>query len=367
MLKSLIENLKEVKDFRKSQGKRYRLWEVLLVVVLGVMSGHQGYREIGYFVKANEVILKRTFKLYSEEMPSYSTIRRVMRGVDGKDLSKIVKEWSRENSPKLKGIEALAIDGKSLRSTVKDPGNQQQNMVIMVSLFSQETGLVLATEKFENKTGSEQAVAQEIIGKCGLKGKLITADALHCNVTTTRKIMESGNDYLIAVKKNQIKLYNQIEKITKMTKAESIDTQKERGHGREITRRVSVFKKSIKFESPWEHIESIIQVERWGYRGKKPYRETVYYISSIREKAEFFSQKIKGHWGIENQVHWVKDVLFKEDSMKIHQVQAATNWALVNTLGLNIFRGLGFLSITEGRRWLGNQWEKLLAISLSPR
>ena len=81
MLKSLIENLKEVKDFRKSQGKRYRLWEVLLVVVLGVMSGHQGYREIGYFVKANEVILKRTFKLYSEEMPSYSTRRRVMRGV----------------------------------------------------------------------------------------------------------------------------------------------------------------------------------------------------------------------------------------------------------------------------------------------
>ncbi|VXD22599.1 hypothetical protein PL9631_660135 [Planktothrix paucivesiculata PCC 9631] len=187
MLTSLIENLKEVKDFRKSQGKRYSLWEVLLVVVLGVMSGHQGYREI--------------------------------------------------------------------------------------------------------------------------------------------------------------------------------DTQKERGHGREITRRVSVFKKSIKIESPWEHIQSIIQVERWGYRGKKPYRETVYYISSIWEKAEFFSQKFKGHWGIENQVHWVKDVLFKEDSMKIHQVQAATNWALLNTLGLNIFRGLGFWSITEGRRWLGNHWEKLVAIS----
>ena len=199
MLTSLIENLKKVKDFRKSQGKRYELWEVLLVVVLGVMSGHQGYREIGYFVKANEVILKKTFNIYSQGMPSYSTIRRVMRGVDEKDLSKIVKEWSRENSPKLKGIEGLAIDGKSLRSTVKDPGNQQQNMGIMVSIFSQETGLVLATEKFESKTGSEQAVAQRMIGECGLKGKLITADALHCNVTTVRKIIESENDYLIAV------------------------------------------------------------------------------------------------------------------------------------------------------------------------
>ncbi len=74
---------------------------MLLVVVLGVMSGHQGYREMEYFVKANEVILKRTFNIYSQGMPSYSTIRRVMRGVDEKDLSKIVKEWSRENSPKL--------------------------------------------------------------------------------------------------------------------------------------------------------------------------------------------------------------------------------------------------------------------------
>ncbi len=143
MLTSLIENLKEVKDFRKSQGKRYGLWEVLLVVVLGVMSGYQGYRELGYFVKANEVILKRTFNIYSQEMPSYSTIRRVMRGVDEKDLSKIVKEWSRENSPKLKGIEGLAIDGKSLRSTVKDPGNQRQNMVIMVSLFNQEKRFII--------------------------------------------------------------------------------------------------------------------------------------------------------------------------------------------------------------------------------
>lgn len=132
-------------------------------------------------------------------------------GVNCEELSEILSKCSKEKYPTYHKLDGLAIDGKSLRSTVKSSRNKQQNMGIIVSLFSQETGLVLAAQKFESKTGSEIAVAQEILGKCGLKGKLITADALHCNAGTTRKIIASENDYLIALKRNQIKLYNQID------------------------------------------------------------------------------------------------------------------------------------------------------------
>lgn len=363
MLDSLIKYLKQVKDFRACRGRRHPLWLVLLVVVLGILSGHQGYREFEYFVRANQESLKKVFKSSGERVPSYSTIRRVMKGVDWENLSESCQRWVQENYPSLQEIDGLAIDGKSLRSTVKNVGSKQQNFAVIVSLFSCQTGLILAQEKFENKKGSELGSAQELLRKCGLKGKLITGDALHCNAGTVRQILESGNDYLIPVKKNQMKLYNQIQKVATTSKPNSIETRKENRHGRQITRRVSVFKNHLGAESHWGHIQSIIQVERWGYRGKKLYRETVYYISSMEKDAEFFLQKIQEHWLIENQVHWVKDVILKEDQMKVHEIEAASNFALLNTVVLNLFRSLGFFSITQGRRWLGREWAKLLALS----
>lgn len=362
MLNSLIKYLKKVKDFRACQGKRHPLWLLLLIVILSRLSGHEGYREMESWVKMNYVGLKKKFKLSSQNPPSYSTIRRIIKGVEWEELSQILPKWVKENYPQITETEGLSIDGKSLRSTVKKPGDEQQNMGMMVSLFSQETGLVLVTEKFESKKGSELAVGQYIIGKCGLKGKIITADALHCNSVTAQQIIESGNEYLIPVKRNQIKLYNQIKNYTEREKPESINKTKETSHGRTVTRKVSLFKNKIKGVAQWEHIQSLIKVERWGLRGKNSYKETVYYISSVGKEAEFFSKKIREHWQIENQVHWVKDVLLKEDSMKISDIQVASNLALLNTIGLNIFRGLGFLSITQGRRWLAGNWEKLLAL-----
>ena len=107
----------------------------------------------------------------------------------------------------------------------------------------------------------------------------------------------------------------------------------------------------------------MIQVERWGWRGNLPYQEIVYYISSMSADAETFNQRIRGHWRIENQIHWVKDVILNEDKMKIHQIQATTNFSILKTIVLNLFRGLGFISITEGKRWLGNHWNKLLIMT----
>ncbi|AKV67577.1 Mobile element protein [Microcystis panniformis FACHB-1757] len=88
-----------------------------------------------------------------------------------------------------------------------------------------------------------------------------------------------------------------------------------------------------------------------------------YYISSLTESAQVFAKIIRGHWKIENQLHWVKDVIFEEDKSEISDFQAASNWSILTTIGLNLFRGLGFLSITEGQRWLAERWEKLIVLS----
>ncbi|WP_149988891.1 ISAs1 family transposase, partial [Microcystis aeruginosa] len=112
-----------------------------------------------------------------------------------------------------------------------------------------------------------------------------------------------------------------------------------------------------------ENLRRIIKVERRGSRGDKTYEETAYYISSLTESAQVFSKIIRGHWKIENQLHWVKDVIFEEDKSQISDFQASSNWSILTTIGLNLFRGLGFLSITEGQRWLAERWEKLIVLS----
>jgi predicted transposase YbfD/YdcC len=362
MLNNLIEKLKKVKDQRKNKGKRYPLWFILLIIILTIMQGNLGYREIENFARINQKELSHIVKLKREVTPSYSTIRRVVMGVDWSNLIEIFNEWASEIYPHQEELDELAIDGKSLRSTLKDYGGQSQNFVMIVSLFSQRTGCVLKMKKLENKKESEISQAQCIVRDCQFKGKVITFDALHCNQKTAALVIESGNDYIMALKKNQKKLYEQAQAITQTEKPLSIDINQDVSHGRKITRKVSVYRVNNILHQGWKHLKVVIQIERSGWRGSKPYTEKVYYVSSAMNEAEIFARRIRGHWGIENQYHWVKDVIFQEDKRRISQFQAATNFSILITIVINLFRSWGFLSIKEGQRWLADHWYKIFLL-----
>lgn len=323
----LREFLKKVKDFRQDSGKRYSLWLVLFLVVLAMMQGNVSYRAIGDFIKYNSNNLRKSLKIEAKRLPSYSTIRRVIRGVDCQELIKIFNEWALLKYGNPQELDWLAIDGKSLRSTVVNYDNKQQNFVMIVSTFSQTTGLVVNREKFENKQDSETRIVQEILKKSQVKGKIFSFDALHCNQKTAQLIRESENEYLLALKKNQMSLYKQVEALTKIEKPLSKNISNDSSHGRKIKRKVSVFANQNIQHKCWPHLKSYIQVERSGNRGEKDYQETAYYLSSTLKDAEIFAEIIRGHWKIENQLHLLKDVIFQEDNMPINEFQAATNFS----------------------------------------
>ena len=142
----------------------------------------------------------------------------------------------------------------------------------------------------------------------------------------------------------------------------SINLEQDKSHGRHIKRQVSVFNSPDLLKPTWCGIQSLIRVERWGKRGNKDYHQIAYYISSLLEDAEVFAHKIKGHWQIENQLHWVKDVIFKEDDSGLSHFQARTNLSILQTIAINLFKFLGFFSITEGQRWLNNRWSRLFVL-----
>jgi len=167
---------------------------------------------------------------------------------------------------------------------------------------------------------------------------------------TVKKIIETRNDYVIAVKGNQPNLYKQIRENIKLSRPTSVDTSFEQVRDRTTQRRVSVFDNLENISSEWVGLKHLVRVERFGIRAGKLYEETAYYISSITLDASDFAQGIRGHWGVENRLHWVKDVVFNEDQAQMVDGYAGANFSILRSFVINLFRHNGFDSLTTAIR-----------------
>jgi len=180
---NLVENLCQIKDFRRKQGQRFELTQVLLIIIMGIMSGRFGYREIASFAKANHNDLVNRLKLKKSKIPSHVTIREVIINVDFESLNKAFSQWASGYVTIKK--DWLSIDGKSIKSTVDSSNTSYQNFVSMVSVFSQKRGQVIKTATFENKKIGEASVVQEMLEMLDLQDVVFTFDALHCKKNAT--------------------------------------------------------------------------------------------------------------------------------------------------------------------------------------
>ncbi|MBW4421125.1 MAG: ISAs1 family transposase [Myxacorys californica WJT36-NPBG1] len=171
---------------------------------------------------------------------------------------------------------------------------------------------------------------------------------------TVEQIIQSGNDYVITVKKNQPTLYQFLETQFAQQTPDSLDIQKEHTRGRVTQRIVSVLNRVEDIDAAWVGVQWLIRVERSGTRGAKPYHETMFYISSRPVDAADLSQRIRGHWQIENGLHWSKDVVLEEDTAPLYAGYAPANFAILRTMVMNLFRQHGLTSITQGLRRLAH-------------
>ena len=175
----LIKSLRQIKDFRRGAGMRYQLVPVLLIIIISIISGRNGYREIAKFADANKKIFLKFFDKKRTKTPSHVTIREIIKGIDFDELLNIFEQWALQFVEIEKG-DWLAIDGKALGSTVTDYSNEYQNFVSLVSVFSHKKGQVLKVGKLENKKSSEIPTVKGIIELLDLKDVVYTLDALHC-------------------------------------------------------------------------------------------------------------------------------------------------------------------------------------------
>lgn len=176
---NLIASLQEVRDFRTSRGRRYPLWLILLLVVMGTMSGCRSYYALEDFGVRHYQAVSEKLGLTVTRLPSDTTFRRILQKVDFQVVAQQFEQWTNSTFD-IKPGEWVAIDGKSIRGTVTEPGTAYQNLINLVSVYSGQQGVVLATQPFESNHSSELKVVQTMLEALQLEGVVFTMDALHC-------------------------------------------------------------------------------------------------------------------------------------------------------------------------------------------
>lgn len=174
-------------------------------------------------------------------------------------------------------------------------------------------------------------------------------------------IIERGNDYLITLKANQGKLFEAVRLHFEHAQPLSVITQLEQSHGRYVERTVSVLPPPIQIDPAWVGLQRVVKVERSGTRSGKPFEETMFYLSSLQHDAQEFAQRIRDHWQVENNLHWVKDMVLGEDKAPLCAGHALTNFAIIRTIAVNLFRLNGFASITKGIRAVAHDIHQLFS------
>ena len=176
---SLIQSLQEIKDFRTSQGRRYPLWLILLLVIMGTMSGCRSYYALEDFGARHYGAVSEQLGLTVTRLPSDTTFRRILQKLDFQELAQQFEAWV-SRTIDIQAQDWVAIDGKSIRGTITAPGTAYQNFVNMVSVYSSQLGVVLAAQQFESKHHNELKVVQTMLEALNLEGVVFTMDALHC-------------------------------------------------------------------------------------------------------------------------------------------------------------------------------------------
>ena len=194
---SLRERLKTLEDKRRRQGRRHPIDITLIIVIFATMSGYIGYRAIGDFVKRYKEELIEYLQPNKDRLPSYSTIRRVILNLDVEQFRKIFEDWVSSYFVK-DGKKWVSIDGK----TIKGSKEKDKKLVHLVSIFASDSKDVLMSKSVNDKS-NEIPTVQEMLQEFPLKDMIITTDAIHTQKENTKIIKQSGNDYLMQVKRNQ--------------------------------------------------------------------------------------------------------------------------------------------------------------------
>lgn len=373
-LRLLLDHFAEVADPREAWRVAHPLPEVLLLVVCGSIASCDDFDDIAAWGEAHLDFLRR-FLPYHHGVPCPRWLNILMNRIDPNLFSACFMAWARELRPDAPDL--VALDGKtSRRSHDRSAGLAALHLV---SAFATRERLVLGQEAVADKSSEIEAIPAllERLGEDGgLQGALVTIDAVACNPKIAAKIIDQGADYLLAVKANQPTLHGEVERFFADAPPEALDRHLDldKGHGRIEDRRVFVStdtgwmtgERRFPGEHRFPKLAAIAKIETRTELNDRCRCETRFFISSRPLTARDCAEAIRGHWRIENSLHWVLDVVFKDDLSRLRTGHGAKNMAVVRHFALNLVRTANDKHSLKTRRKMAGWSQDYLASLLQP-
>ena len=313
----------------------YPMDEILFLVIVSVLCGADSWVSISLFGKTKTGWL-RQFLPYSNGIPSHDVLGKVFALIDPVQFNVCFMDWVNSISELTQG-EVVAIDGKSLRGS----GDKAIGRPVfhLVSAYAAGNRPCLGQQCVTEKSNEITAIPK-LLDALAIGGSTVTMDAMGCQQDIAQKVLDKRADYILMVKDNQEELRQQVEKVFSIAAPLSSHCQYDTGHGRAEKRDCDVIGDLTFLDDGdlWPGLQTIVRVksERYNKQTGQGSKETRYYISSLRENAAGFNDKIRQHWAIENNLHWALDVIFDEDDMLMKKGNSAVNFSIINKMALAI-------------------------------
>lgn len=337
---SLISVLRIIPDPRIDRCKKHSLESILFISLVGMLCGADSFSEIEELAQVNQEWIEGYIDL-PNGIPSHDTLCRVFSLIDKDRFCKFFVDWTQALT-KGKIEKVIAIDGKSLCGSI---GDGLKGMAHILHAWSVENGLCIGQQPVRDKS-NEITAMRPLLELLDLKGCTVTADAIHSHKETATLIVEKGGDYVLPIKDNQKDLKEEIECIFMYAfkkDFKGIDSDEyetlEKEHGRIEQRRYwLIAADELPSAKEWSGIKTVGLCERERTLKGKTSTERVFFISSLGIDAQGFAKVARSHWLVENGLHWVLDVSFREDHMRYRNKVMAQNMSCLRKMVLNILK-----------------------------
>jgi predicted transposase YbfD/YdcC len=344
-----------VVDPRVNRNRRHKLVDILVIALCGFLAGSESWVDVELFGISKQKWFEKFLEL-PNGIPSHDTFGRVFALIDPQQLTRVLQEFVQAVTGPLQG-QAIAIDGKTLAGS----GDHMtgKGALHLVSAWATERGVVLgqmATATHSNEITAIPALLRVL----DIRGATVTIDALGCQQAIARQVREQGADYVLAVKGNQKKLQEVIQFQLGRGKSQMARSKLrtcEKNRGRTERRLYTAMAASTAVRRHWPDAQSIVRVCRQTTGQGPRTKEVRDFVSSLPPEVERLASLVRGHWGIENQLHWSLDMTFGEDHSRIRQGHAAENAGLLRRLALSILKQDTWYSNSLRGKRLRAGWE----------